>query len=903
MLPILAIGQTGTIKGIVKDDAGSPVISSIVRVQGTTLQTITDSTGAYELSVPYGSYVIIIGDERSSTATENVDVNQPTVTLNVVAHNAGMEALSAGSTDIPMLSLSDDELKETASNSVSSVLNASRDAFTTSASFVFSAARFRIRGYDAENFPTIMNGAILTDLANNRSEYNAWSGLNDVTRTRENSIGLAPVNFAFGEVGGVNSIDSRASQQRKQLQVSYASSNRAYDNRLVLTYGSGLTSNGWAYSISYSRRWAQEGYVKGTFYDGHSFFGSIEKMINSRHSIALSAFGAKTKNGRTSPVVQELYDLTDDHYYNKNWGYQNGKVRNAAVGDNFQPLFILTHDWTINDKSSLQTALSYQFGKNKYSGIDWFNAQDPRPDYYRKLPSFDPSYGDNPEAAYKDSTELANYYTQNPEALQVQWNQLYEANQLSPTNALYVISNSVTDAKRYGFNTIYQNSLNENLNLSGGLSYQMQDINYYRQLEDLLGGNYYVNLNQFADQTELSDTNDLQNDLNNPNQKIYEGDKYSYDYVAHVRRTNLWAQSMFKYDHIDFFMAIQFTMATFYRTGNMRNGVFAEESYGESEKHSFNDPSLKAGATYKINGRNYIYANIAYIQRAPIFENAYVSPRTRSIVADHLKSEKITSLEGGYMFRAPRLKGRVTGFLTDFTDQIDTKNFYYEDLNTFVNYTIENIDKRHVGMEVSVDATLGKGFTATAAASLGQFYYTDRPLATVTQDNKDSVLLENDIVFAENLRVASGPQKAYTLGLNYRSKKYWWVNVNFNYFDDIYVDFNPVRRTRLSLEYVDAGTQQWEDILSQEKRDGQFTMDISGGWSWRMNNKFKSLKSNSFLVLNLGVTNILNNEDLTVTGFEQLRFDSRNQDVHVYPAKYSYAFGATYFASITLRFN
>jgi hypothetical protein len=78
---------------------------------------------------------------------------------------------------------------------------------------------------------------------------------------------------------------------------------------------------------------------------------------------------------------------------------------------------------------------------------------------------------------------------------------------------------------------------------------------------------------------------------------------------------------------------------------------------------------------------------------------------------------------------------------------------------------------------------------------------------------------------------------------------------------------------------------------------------VSGGWSWKLNEKFKSLKGNSFLLLNLGISNILNNKELTNTAFEQLRYDFVTNDVNTFPAKYSYAFGATYFASITLRFN
>ncbi len=902
-LPFVALSQTGTIKGVVKDDAGQVVPMTPVKVKGTTIETKTDSSGAYELkNVPFGNAVVIVGDEKNISATENVDVKEDVVVLNIHSRSGSLENLNASSSEIPTLSFGDDELKESSTSNVSSVLTASRDAFNSAASYVFSAARFRVRGYDSENFPTLMNGAVLTDISNNRSEFNVWSGLNDVVRTRENSFGLNPTNYGFGSIGGISSIDSRASQQRKQLQVSYALSNRTYDNRLVITYGSGVNTKGWSYSVSYSRRWADEGFIPGTFYDGHSFFGSIEKQINSKHSLAISAFAAQTKNGRSSTNVQEIFDLAGTHYYSSYWGYQNGKKRNAVVGENFQPTIILTHDWQINQKSSLETAISYQTGKNKVSGLDWYKAEDPRPDYYRYLPSFDPAYGADPAANIRDSTELANYLSQNESARQINWDKIYEANQLFDT-AKYVISNRVIDANRYGFNTIYNNELTDNLTLSGGLSYQLQDINYYKEIEDLLGGNYFINLNQFSDLTTLSDPNVIQNDLNNPNSRIYKDDKYGYDYVAHIYTSSLWAQSAFKYDKVDFFIAAQLSMSGFYRTGNVKNGVFANESFGDSPKKNFTDPSVKGGLTYKLNGRNYFYANGAYLKRAPLFENTFVSPRTRSLAVDNIKSETVSSVEGGYIYRAPRLKARATGYYTLFSDITDIRSFYHDDLKTFVNYTLSGITKRHTGLELAVDASLGQGFSASAVASIGEFIFTDRPITTVTQDNKDTLLSSGEEVFFKNLHVAGGPQTAYTFGLNYRSKNYWFFNINFNYFDNIYVDVNPVRRTLSALEYVDAGTAKWEEILGQEKREGQFTMDVSGGWSWKFDNKFKSLKKNAFLVLNLGITNILNNKDITATGYEQLRFDFTTHDTNTFPAKYAYAFGATYFASVTFRFN
>jgi hypothetical protein len=903
LLPLLSYAQTATLRGTVRDESGNALSGVTVKIKGTDYQASTDSAGAYEIkNVPFGNSVVEVWENSVAISTESVEVKEANVIVNIRTHSPVQENPNVGMSEIPTVSFNDEELKESSAVSVSSVLTASRDVFASASSYAFSVARFRVRGYDSDNAPTLMNGAYITDLSNGRNEYNVWSGLNDVVRSRENSFGIQPTNYAFGGIGGSSSIDSRASHQRKQLQVSFAGSNRVYDNRAVITYGSGLNNKGWAYSLSYSRRWADEGYVPGTFYDGNSFFGSVEKRISAGNSLSLTAFAARTKSGRASPSVQEIKDLAGTPYYNPNWGYQNGKKRNASVGNSFQPAIILTHDWDINETSSLQTAVSYEFGKYKVSGIDWYKAEDPRPDYYRYLPSFDPSYGADPVSAIRDSLQLANYLSQNESARQINWEKIYEANQIHEI-AQYVIANRVIDAKRYGFNTVYNNNVSDKVALSAGLSYQKQDLNYYKELEDLLGGTRYVNLNQFADLTTLVDPNVIQLDLNNPNSVVLEGDKYAYDYVAHIRQSSLWAQSVFTYEHFDFFLAGQLTFSGFYRTGNFKNGVFPLNSFGDSKKFSFTNPSFKGGVTYKYNGRNYAYANGAFIMRAPLFENTFISPRTNANAVSNPDNERISSIEGGYIYTAPRLKARATGYYTQFKDITDTRSFYYDDLKTFVNYTLTGIAKRHTGIELALDANLGKGFSASAVASLGEFIYSDRPVTTITQDNKDTLLASGDLVYCKNLHVAGGPQKAYTLGLNYRSKNYWYVYVNLNYFDDIYTDFNPARRTLSSLEYINEGTEAWETILGQEKREGQFTLDVSGGWSWRINNKFPSLKKNSFILFNLGITNILNNKDLTTTAYEQLRFDNVTHNTSTFPPKYMYAFGATYFASVTLRFN
>ncbi|MBP6334102.1 MAG: TonB-dependent receptor, partial [Bacteroidia bacterium] len=886
-IPLISFAQTGTLSGVVKDEQSRPVRNAKVLVKPGGLITQTDSTGAFSISnVPFGTIELEVTSEQINQHNQSIEFNKPEMTVAVPVHDKLADQTS-GAESVPTVSMSEDEMRDGTGSNVSSVLSASRDAFNQASSFVFSAARFRVRGYEDDNFLTLMNGIPVNDLVNGRNLYASFSGLNDVVRNREYINGLAPAAYSYGALGGVYSIDSRASRQRKQLQVSYAASNRTYDNRFIITYGSGLTSKGWAFSGSYTRRWAQEGFTEGTFYDSHSYFAAVEKVINSRHSLALTVFGVATKSGRSGPAVQEIMDIAGTNYYNPYWGYQNGEVRNSSVANSHQPLTILSHDFKISENSSLETSVSYQTGFYKVSGLDWYNAEDPRPDYYRRLPSFDPYFGENPEA-YGELKSSVDAALRSDKALrQIQWDKMYEANQLHDSTfnnvtgkwSKYIVADRVIDNDRFNFNTTYNSIVNDNLTFDGGLTYQQEKSEFYKEVSDLLGGDYYVDITQYSDQSNVNNPDVLQNDLNNPNRILYEGDKYGYNYTANINRVAAWGQGSWKFDRMDYFLALQLSNTAFHRTGNVKNGVFADNSYGDAEKQSFFNYSVKGGTTYKYNGRNYFFANASYLTRAPLFDNAYISTRTRNDVATDLKSETVYSVEGGYLLRAPKFKAKVIGYYTQFLDGVDSKTFYHGDFRTLVNYSITGIDKRHAGFEISGEANVGKGFTLSAAVALGEHIYNSRQFATATQDNKDTVLASNEVVYSENLHVAGGPQSAYTFGINFRSKKFWWIAVNFNYFDNLYIDFNPSRRTIYGLDLVDKGSDTWEKILSQEKAKPQFTMDVRTGWSWKINNQFKSLKKQNFLVFFVQVSNVLNNEEMVTGGFEQLRFDFDDKDV------------------------
>ena len=836
----------------------------------------------------------------------------PARTDTIPVQDTSFDDLKEGMLDnIPVISLDENDMGDGVSQNVSSVLSAGRDPFFSAAAFNFSAVRFRIRGYDQDQFSTFMNGIPMENLDNGFTPFGLWGGLNDVLRNRDLSVGLRPNTFAFGDMGSNTFIDTRASKQRAQTNISYAYSNRTYDHRLMLTHSTGLNKKGWAFTLSGSRRYADEGYVPGTYYDGWSYFVGVDKLVKQKHLFSLVAFGAPTENGRQGPSIQEMMDLAGTNYYNPSWGFQNGKVRNANLGRTHQPYAIFTHEYKINNRSNWVTALGYSTGERSTTALDWYNSRDPRPDYYRYLPSYyaetDPFQADLMRKRMQADINLR----------QVNWDYLYTANRgnyetiqnangtpgnsVSGLRSRYIIEERVIHTNRFNFNTVFNTKWKENIDLTLGASYQRMTNSYFKRVDDLLGGDFYVNLNQFAERDFPNSPNANQWDVNNPNRILKQGDRFGYDYEMHVRRAAAWAQAVFKYDRFDYFLSLELAHTRFFRQGNVQNGLYPDNSFGKSKENRFNTYAIKTGLTYKIDGRNYLYLNGSVMRRPPFFENVYIAPRTRDFQQQDIETTFIATAEGGYVLNAPKIKLRVSGYITTIENDYNGLSFFHDDYRNFVNYALSNIDKLHYGAEFGAEYKLSPAFSLTAAASVGRYFFTSRQQAVVTLDNSNT-LLGRETIYSENFRVPSTPQEAYSLGINYRSPKFWFVSLTGNYFREMWLDFNPIRRTESAVDGLEYKGEQYNKILAQTQWEPQYTVDMFAGYSWKLPRKLEINGKNTFLVFNLGINNLLDNRQIITGGFEQLRFDFTDRNPNKFPPRIFYGFGRNYFASITPRF-
>ncbi|MBK7937574.1 MAG: carboxypeptidase-like regulatory domain-containing protein [Lewinellaceae bacterium] len=269
--------QKITLQGVIPDaETEKPIADAAVIVTGSGKVAATDNNGRFKLtglecsvctlSVTHEGYTPVALEVSGAARSKSLDV-----LMNQVKNTETQPA------DIPTISLGEAESQEDGAGEVANLLHASRDVFQNVSGFGWSPFRFRERGYDSGLFLTYVNGVPFNDLETGFTPYAEFGGLNDVLRNRNSTVGLDPSDFAFSELGGATMIDTRAAVQRKQIRASYASANRTYRNRVMLTMSTGLMPGGWAVSVSGSKRWAEEGYVPGTFYDGYSYFVSVDK--------------------------------------------------------------------------------------------------------------------------------------------------------------------------------------------------------------------------------------------------------------------------------------------------------------------------------------------------------------------------------------------------------------------------------------------------------------------------------------------------------------------------------------------------------------------------------------------------------------------------------------------------
>lgn len=951
-LTLSAQNYTGGVKGTVVSRLSKATIDGadlILYSEGKEVARVkAGQDGTFQIgNLKDGMYDLVIESPDYLQSRVNVTVNDGYVknmfnlSLTPVAKVA----------EVDDASFSEFDMDDSGYQDSPTILFGQNDVFNNMAGYNFSSVRFRVRGYSSESQDVYLAGVRMNDAITGYTPYSLWSGLNEAVRSKESVNGAEVSDFGFGGYNGLTNIMPMASSVRTGWRGSVLTNSALYRLRLMLTYASGQLDNGWSYAFSASARLGGNDWIKGVFYRSFGYYGAVEKKFNEEHKLGLTFMAAPGERGAQNGSTQEVYDLMGDNMYNSNWGYFGGKVRNARVRKTHEPIAILKYDFTPeSQKFAASATVLYRFGKNGYTALDWYDAPDPRPDYYRNLPSYfymeNTDYNRQNFAKYGWAKEA--WESDLSSVTHLNWDRLYAVNSLNATDAgnrsKYVIEERRVDQNDLNFALNGKWNPVKFLTVTGGLSYKWNRTEYYKILDDLLGGDYYVNIDQFAERDFAAYPTMIQNDLdyflkNGAAQTLKEGDKYGYDYYAHVRRAEAWASGRFTFGGLEATVAGRLGYSKFWREGLLRKGLFPGlddngnpftyegnvitkydqidgrpiTSKGESDKKDFLTGSGKLNLSYFIRGGHRIYADAAYITDAPTFNQAFISPRTRNTIMPDLKTIKTLTADINYAYRNSGYDFRITGFYTSIKDQTDVMSFYDDSQNSFTNFAMSGIDERHIGVELGFKVpTPVPNLSVQGVLSYGQYIYTSNPTMYQTYDNSAEYVAGTYGVVIPYWKshptadgktvqhyVPSTPQLATSLGLAW-NKNYWFIDADVDFFGNSYLDMNPLYRTDMATAGPDntVTAQEIEYMAAQEKFKNFMLVNASVGKSWYIQRKYQ-------LGFSLQVKNLLNNKDVRTGGYEQTRLVDNTvskERFYRFDSKYFYMSGINYMLNIYFRF-
>lgn len=631
------------------------------------------------------------------------------------------------------------------------VLKSTPGVYATKAGGGYGDGRINLRGFDSQNVAVLINGIPINDMENGRVFWSNWAGLGDVTSQMQIQRGLGASKLAVPSIGGTINIVTKTTDVEEGGSIISTVANDGYF-KYGITYSTGVMDNGLAATVSVAQT-DGNGYVDGTEFTGFSYFANISKEFNPQHKLSFSVFGAKQRHGqRQNRQLIETYRNSErGRKFNADWGYYNGQV--TSQEDNFynKPQISLNHYWKLNDNTSINSSAYVSFGSGGGGGTIGD----------RNKFVFDA----NGRSDYRDGL----YGT-------LDFDRIADENKASGAlGAETALSQDINSHTWYGILSTLKTNLSDDLVLLAGLDARSYTGFHYREVKNLLGGDYF-----------FDDSN-----INNPANAAQVGDRISFDNDGKVGWLGLFGQ--LEYDvneNFNTFIALAGSNTSYQRIDYFN--YLDSDPLQTTDWYNYLGYSVKGGANYRFDTNHNVFANLGYFERAPVFRSVFLNFRNDNINVD-AENEKITSFELGYGYRGDKLSANVNLYRTVWNDRTEILSFQQPD-NTFATANILGVDAIHQGLEIDFVYRATNNLKITGMASLGDWRWGNN-IAGVDILDQDQNLVDTVDIFIKDLRVADAAQTAFALGIDYNLAAKTKFIIDYNYYDDIYADFDPSDRS------------------------------------------------------------------------------------------------------------
>ncbi len=612
----------------------------------------------------------------------------------------------------------------------------------------------------------------------------------------------------------------------------------------------------------------------------------------------------------------EAFALTKNNLYNPAWGVDNGEVRSSRISRymvpelkvdyllplNFGKSKIFNGDKIYNgnkvsngNKTLLNVSFDASWGVRGVTRLGWYEGENPTPDYYRNLPS----YADTPA----QNSAMAGLWSDNDlETTQISWSRLRQVNSQSLDGVSdYYVENQVERKFETSLSALFTTNMqSERVSLVYGVEVETMSNRLYKKMEDLLGGEFYLDFDSYVGDESYTGTT-LQNNLQEPNREVLEGDRFGYDYSrnAYSLRGVLGA----KYNNGAFQCSVigAFGEESVWRVGHYEKERFAGDlSLGKSQRVAMTDSRLNVALSYKFaeKNRGRVYANGA-LRLAPMeSRDLFLQEQNANRVVVEPKPQQIANVDMGYAttlgngdkfdkFGKVYISAAV--FYTSVRNQTQTWQIYDDLTYTFCDVVMSGIATDSYGVEFAAKWPFSRKLTLDMTLAAGRYRYASAPIVELYNNENMNYMTMTTATAVEGCVIGNAPQIVSTATLTWQVNYGFNIYVNCAYAGSRYAAPSIFRRTERVIA-SDISPETRAEIVSQENLGSVFDLSL---------NIYKSfLIRGHRLAFTARASNLLGDKNRINYGREANRVISSLAQ----QSTYSYSVGRNYYISCAYNF-
>ena len=740
--------------------------------------------------------------------------------FSVEAMKAFSDQAIPGTTPVAFTEVGNEVLaSELGSRDIPLVLNSSPSVYASADSGGAGDARVNVRGFSQRNVSILINGVPTNDIENGWLYWSNWDGLGDVTATIQIQRGLSNVTLPTPSVGGTMNIITEPASARKGGSIKVEAGSDSFYKTTVVGNTGMILNDKFAMTVGLTAK-TGDGFARGTWTEGWAYYLGSTYVVNEKNRLELFAIGAPQRHGqRTFASNIAAYDAD----YARGLGYSEADISAAlsrgpvdsglAFNPNYAPVspsytgrqyFAMysggTHsrkdarflnerenyfhkpqinlNWylTPTDDVDVTTVFYYSGGRGGGSGTlyntyNYYGFQSSSR-AFAFTPNTDPLYG----SAYNwDATIAANQGTST-----VRGDRTKTAGE-----SLAILRNSVNNQDQYGIVSKVNYQMNEEIKLTAGVDWRTAEIAHYREVRDLLGGDYYLPRSSQASDFWPSGVNT----------QLGLGDKVDYFNTNTVDWLGTFIQGQYKSDKVYVFAVYGYSIVKYGYTDEFRDdgtGKPFHVSPGSIDGHQ-----IKGGLTYKFSDRLSGFANAGWVSKVPIFDGV-IDDISGQVIPD-LENEKFKSYELGGRYESEDRKFNINAnlYFTKWTGRTETDFDTISAGEDSINVVVyqRGIDSEYKGLEIESAYQPNKWVRFDLAASIGNWKYIDDvPFQIYNADTREEIDAGGDKLYIAGLRVGDAPQRQLAFAVSTFPLEGMSIKLQGRWYSRYWADYDATSR-------------------------------------------------------------------------------------------------------------